>query len=72
MKWNYNCSTHTIWTSFDYGDVEAETREEAIEKAKEKITNDLSKVNNALENCDITKGYKVEMDLSQISVEVAK
>lgn len=69
MIWEYNNSTNTIWTSFDFGEVEADTKEEALQKAKDKLEYDLEKCNDALKNCDITNGFKIEMDLSQIEVK---
>lgn len=69
MIWEYNNSTSTIWTSFDFGEVEADTKEEALQKAKDKLEYDLGKCNDALKNCDTTNGFKIEMDLSQIEVK---
>tara|TARA_R110000851_G_scaffold28466_2_gene79314 strand:+ start:2914 stop:3135 length:222 start_codon:yes stop_codon:yes gene_type:complete len=69
MKWYYNVSTNTIWTSIDYGEVEADTYDEAIDKAKEKITNDLDNINAALKHCDNTKNMDVGIDLSQLIVK---
>ena len=59
MKWTYNVSTNTIWTSIDYGQVEADTLGEAIDKAKEQITKDLDNLNAALKLCDNTKNMDV-------------
>ncbi len=68
MIWKYNNSTNTIWTSFDFGEVEADTKEEALQKAKKQIEYDLKKANDALAHCDITDGFEISMDLSQIEV----
>lgn len=68
--WDYSNSTETIWTTFDYGTVEAETEEEAKEKAITEIKNELKKVNEIL-----TKhGYQsdgdrtIEMSFTDIQV----
>lgn len=71
-KWNYKCSTNTIWTSFDYGTVEAPTQEEALIKAKEELSYNLKKCNDTLDHCDITKGFRVKFDLSQIELSEVK
>lgn len=71
-KYTYNNSTNTIWTSFDYGEVEAENLEEAREKAIEKLKYDVKKCNDALFHCDITQGFKIEMDYSQVEVKKIK
>jgi hypothetical protein len=46
--WNYSNSTNTIWLNFDCGEVEAETKEEAIMLAKIEITTQLKKANAVL------------------------
>ena len=38
MIWNYKLTTNTIWLSFDYGQVEASTEDEARQLA-EKVKN---------------------------------
>lgn len=68
-KWNYSCTTNTIWTSFDYGEVEAETYEEAYEKALERLKYDVEKVNHVLQSADVTAEYSIEFDYSQLSIE---
>jgi hypothetical protein len=71
-KYRYNISTNTIWTSFDYGEVEAENLEEAREKAIEKLKYDVKKCNDAFKYCDITQGFEIEMDYKQVEVELIK
>lgn len=68
-KWNYSVTTSTIWTSFDFGEVEAETYEEALKKAKEQIKYDFDKVNSILASCDPTIGFTIDYDESQIEVD---
>jgi hypothetical protein len=70
MSWNYKITSETIWTSFDYGTVEADTLGEAIQKARNEVQSNLDKLNAALKFED-TAGIIVEMDLSQIEVSPA-
>jgi hypothetical protein len=72
MIWKYNNSTNIIWTSFDCGEVEAETKEEAYQKAKKQIEYDLKKANDALAHCDITDGFTIEMNLDKIEITLKK
>lgn len=72
MIWEYSNSTNTIWTSFDYGTVEADTREEALKKAKKQLEYDLKKANDALAHCDITNRFKIEMNLDQIEITLQR
>jgi hypothetical protein len=67
-KWEYRITTSTIWLSFDYGEVYADSREEALELAKKEITYNLKKANEILNSCDPPIGFKIEMDLSQIEL----
>ena len=71
-KYTYSCTTNTIWCSFDYGEVEANSLEEARAKALEKIKYDLQKVNDVLNSADVTAGFKIEMDLSRLEVTLIK
>lgn len=71
-KWDYSVTTYTIWSSFDYGSVEAETYEEALEKAKAQLDYNFNKVNEVLNSCDPTIGFKIEYDESQIEVNEIK
>lgn len=68
-KWHYAVSTSTIWASFDFGTVEAETREEALEKAKVKLDYNFKKANDILDSCDPTIGFTINYDKSQIELE---
>lgn len=68
MKWQYSNTTNTIWTSFDYGVVEAETKEEAEILAKKELEYNLKKVNEVLNCCDPTIGFTIEMNLEQIEI----
>ncbi len=72
MIWEYRLTSGNIWASFDYGEVEAETREEAVEKALEELEYNLSKANDAFNHCDITQGFSIDMDFTQIEVELKK
>jgi hypothetical protein len=68
-KWEYRITTSTIWLSFDYGEVYADSREEALEMAKKEIAYNLKKANEILNSCDPPIGFKIEMDLSQIELK---
>ncbi len=59
-----------IWTSFDHGEVKADTLEEATKLAKEKLTYDFEKANESLAFCDNTINFKIEMDLDNIEVKL--
>ena len=72
MKWNYSVSTLTIWTSFDYGEVEANSEAEALVKAKAEVSYNLQKCNEVLASSENTKGFTVEIDLSQLTISVGK
>ena len=61
-EWHYSCSTDTIWTSFDCGEVEAETYDEAVKLATDLITSRLFEINTKL--CDEV----IYIDLSQLEV----
>jgi len=71
MLFNYTVSTCTIWTSFDYGFVEAENYEEAKIKAINQLTYNFNKANEALLKCEDTKGFSVEFDSSQVEINEA-
>jgi len=68
-KWEYSLTTNTIWTSFDHGTVTAKTSEEARELAIQQIKYDLQKTNEVLRSADITKGFFVDMDFTQLEVK---
>lgn len=69
MIWNYKLTTNTIWLSFDYGKVVANTMEEAIEKATIQLKYDLFKANEALSYNDETNGFTIDLDFTQLEVE---
>ena len=68
MIWEYNNSTNIIWTSFDYGEVQADTKEEALLKAKAELVYNLKKANDALSLSQNTENFTIEMNLDQIEV----
>lgn len=68
MKYNYSVSTNTLWASFDFGHVEADSIEEARDKAIEKLEYDFSKANTVLDQADITKGFTIEFDINSVVV----
>jgi hypothetical protein len=70
MKWKYMLTTPTIWASFDFGEVEADTEAQAIAKALTELKTNLDKVNGVLDSSETTRGFTVSMDFSQL--EIAK
>lgn len=62
MIWNYRLTTNTIWLSFDFGQVEAETKEEAIKNATNQLKEALEKVKPI--------GESISLDFTQIEVEL--
>lgn len=65
----YKITTNTIWTSFDYGEVQAENRDDAERIAIERLTEDLELVNQKLSQFATTKHMVINMDLDQIEIE---
>lgn len=68
-KWEYSLTTNTIWTSFDHGTVRAKTIEEAMVLATNEIKYNLDKVNHVLASADVTRGFKVDMDFTQLELK---
>ena len=69
-KYRYSVSTNTIWTSFDYGEVEAENIDDARTLAIEKLKNDFKKANDVFDHCDITKGFTINFDEKQVEINL--
>ncbi len=67
--WNYSLSTNTVWTSFDHGQVQATSYDEAIELATAKLKYDLQKANEILASCDPTLGFVIDMDFKDLCVD---
>jgi len=65
MIWNYSLTTNTIWLSFDYGQVIANSIDEARVKATIQLKSDLCKANEVLEPL----GFRIEVDFTQLTVE---
>lgn len=66
--YNYSVSTPTIWASFDYGQVEATSIEQAREKSLSKLKYDFDKVNQVLESADVTKGFVIEFNEKDVQI----
>lgn len=64
-KYKYSCTTNTIWTSFDYGEVEANSLEEARVLATIELKQNLVRVNALL----ASTSFNIEMDLTQLEIE---
>lgn len=70
VKWDYYLNTLTVWSSFDHGEVLAETEEEAREKATKELRDNLDKANNALKEGFLD--FRIAMDFSQLEVKRSK
>lgn len=64
----YSVSTNTIWTGFDNGTVEAENLADAKVKAIAELEYNFQKANDAFDHCDITKGFYIEFDKTQVII----
>jgi hypothetical protein len=71
MLFNYTVSSSILWTSFDYGFVEAENYEEAKVKALKELTDNFNKANEAFRKCEDTKGFSVDFYPGFIKIEEA-
>ena len=69
-KWNYTVSTDRIWTSFDYGEVEADDYNEALQKAIAELNENFSIANKALEDADT--GFRISYTTRDITIEEIK
>jgi len=67
--WRYSITTNTLWTSFDYGTVEAETHGEATAKAIEILDTQFKLVNDALRDNPKTKNLFIAYSKHSIEVE---
>lgn len=68
-RYSYSLTTNSIWTSFDFGEIEASNLNEAKEKAIEQITYDFNKANEVLDSADVTAGFKIEINIDNLIVE---
>jgi len=68
-KYNYTISTNTIWTSFDFGQVEANDLEEARQKAIDELKYNLEKANHVWASADVTDGFTIEFNFDNLEVE---
>lgn len=68
--YRYTVSTNSIWTSFDYGSVDAESIEEARRLAIQELKSNFEKANDALRRCDSTRDLDFSISFSEGSVSV--
>jgi len=68
--YKYTISSTLIWTSFDFGEVEANSVEEAKEIAIEELTYNFKKANLALATLDNTIGFTIEFNKDEVQVEL--
>jgi hypothetical protein len=69
-EYEYTVSSFNVWTSFDYGTVQARNQIEAKKKAIAKLKEDFEKANEAFNHCDNTKGFSVEFDTQNVEVKL--
>ena len=62
-RWQYTCSSETIWGNFDNGIVLADTMESAKECAITRIQNSLEDINRMLDGV-----YTIERNLDNIDI----
>jgi hypothetical protein len=62
--YQYSVSTSVLWTSFDFGTVEAQDIQEARDKALEALKNDFLAVNNIL----MSIGHTIEFNKDAVEV----
>ncbi|GAG30142.1 unnamed protein product [marine sediment metagenome] len=70
--YNYSIPTPCVWASFDYGTVEAETIEQAREKALKELKYNFQKVNEVLQSADVTSGFCIEFEKDSIEITEEK
>ena len=68
MKWQYSISTNTLWTSFDYGEVEGDNYDEALVNAKKELKYNFDKANQVLQSADVTKDFSIEYNEDDIQL----
>jgi hypothetical protein len=68
MLYQYSVSSNSIWASFDYGTIEANSPEEAREKAIAELKYNFQKANDALAHSDNTKGFSVSFLEGEVKV----
>lgn len=68
-RYHYNVISSGLWSSFSFGEVEAESLEEATALATERLEEDFKKANEALAYSDNTYGFTLSFDEGNIEVE---
>ena len=68
-RYRYSCSTTVLWASFVFGEVEAEDREHARDKALAELKYNFEKANDALAHCDTTIDFTIEFNKDAIEIE---
>lgn len=71
-KFRYSLSTNTIWTSFDFGEVEAENVDGALVKAEAELRYNIGLANAALIAKPETRNWSIEMNYDNIEIEEIK
>ena len=68
-RYRYSCTTSVLWASFDYGEVEADSYEEAKAEAINKLKYDMEKANGVLSQADCTQGFSIEFNFDEIVIK---
>ena len=68
--WEYNLNSNVVYGSFDYGEVEAETEEEAIKLAKAAINKEVEEMNDVL--VQSAGGQSLGVDVDSVEVKLKK
>jgi len=71
-RWNYSITGNSQWISFDFGMVEAETSEKALQKAIRELDYNYGKANEALKHCDNTANWSLEYNEDSVEITEVK
>jgi len=70
--WSYSVSSNSIWASFDCGEVEAETYEEALELANLKLSKEFENANMILGSSFLTDHMTLDYCKDSIEISINK
>jgi hypothetical protein len=70
--WEYYLPSNSMWSSFDFGHVKAETLKQALIKAEAEIRYQLNKANAALAANPETAGLNFDINCDGIEIKEVK